>query len=496
MPASDTEGYLFEGKYGTGARQLTYDPRDWSALLHPGIAQGVHAGVPDTIPDLSLGKTGGVYDQDGEGACVAYSEAGLVSLDLALAGQPWIWMDAENLYRRNGGTGQNGVDTRGTLEDIRANGINRREGGGTVKIDSYLFVPKTPGLFKDTIMAALAIGKPCVVATLLPQNFGWDSSGPPNPNAYHQVIISGGDPTWAYILNSWSERWGRSGRGRLLWSHLDPTRWDVYSYLVNPLGTLPTPLPPPPPPPPPPVIVKRYVVTAKATGQGMDTLGAGTSLTGSGGGFSGNLEVTNVAVYEDNTPPPPPDQMAVTGYSANPVKPGTAFTILGRKFLGGNLFVTWQGQSLAVTTRTDTSLLVAAPVSEGTAPVVVRVEGSEAQGPPLTVSAGGNGGGGGDLVIEASAAVRGRSRWLQVGVRDGSGWVAATVTPTAAGIGLGSKLTTPSGDSYVAALWIISAIAPGTPIVISVNASGRQATRTLTVPGDEMDQDAKATLAA
>ena|SRR5437868_5848709 len=257
--------------YGLGSIPVEPDARDWSALLSPGIAQQLHAGAPTAVPDLSEGKVLGLYDQDGEGACVAYSESGLTSLDEALNGRLWVWLDAEQFYHRNGGTGQNGIDTRSSLEDAKNNGIIRKDGQGVVRIENYLWVPKTPGLFKDTIMAALALGKPCVVATLLPTNFGWDSSGPPNPQAYHQVVIVGGDDTWAYILNSWGPNWGRQGRGRLLWSFLDVARWDVYAYLVNGIGVTP-------PPPPVGVVVKSVApnpvvgpAPVTITGSGFDT---------------------------------------------------------------------------------------------------------------------------------------------------------------------------------------------------------------------------------
>ena len=37
---------LWEGIYGLGGQPWSDDARDWSALLHPGIAQRLHAGAP------------------------------------------------------------------------------------------------------------------------------------------------------------------------------------------------------------------------------------------------------------------------------------------------------------------------------------------------------------------------------------------------------------------------------------------------------------------
>ena len=96
--------------YGTGALLLPPDHRDWSALLYPRIAQAVLVGTADTV--RLGGQIGGLYDQGAEGACVAFSEAGVLSREETIQGRPWVWFDAEQFYRRNGGTGQNGIDTR------------------------------------------------------------------------------------------------------------------------------------------------------------------------------------------------------------------------------------------------------------------------------------------------------------------------------------------------------------------------------------------------
>src|SRR5437868_6431746 len=388
--------------YGLGSIPVEPDARDWSALLSPGIAQQLHAGAPTAVPDLSEGKVLGLYDQDGEGACVAYSESGLTSLDEALNGRLWVWLDAEQFYHRNGGTGQNGIDTRSSLEDAKNNGIIRKDGQGVVRIENYLWVPKTPGLFKDTIMAALALGKPCVVATLLPTNFGWDSSGPPNPQAYHQVVIVGGDDTWAYILNSWGPNWGRQGRGRLLWSFLDVARWDVYAYLVNGIGVMP--------PPPPPVNSRRLVGLATGgglAGGGLATLSAGQKLTAEGTGFHGFVEI--VSIDGSPPPPPPPGGITVTGYSKATVAPGEVFSVFGTGFQSSIVTATWGDFQFLARRVSDTEIAVTVPgvLASETRPLTIRVEASVADGPPLTVEVGGDGngdGGGGGLGVSMALA--------------------------------------------------------------------------------------------
>ena len=109
---------------GLGGGPLPFDPRDYSILSDPAVARIMQIGPPRAV-DLS-NFAGGVYDQGAEGACVAFSEAGAVSLEQAIANRPWPWLDAENLYRRNGGHGDNGIDTSTSLEDILQHGINRQ----------------------------------------------------------------------------------------------------------------------------------------------------------------------------------------------------------------------------------------------------------------------------------------------------------------------------------------------------------------------------------
>ena len=282
--------------YGTGALPLPPDPRDRSALLHPRIARAVHVGTADTV--RLGGQIGGIYNQDGEGACVAFSEAGVVSREETIQGRPWVWLDAENLYRRNGGTGQNGVDTRQTLQDIIDHGINRQDGGPPIKEGSYLFVPKQPGIWEATIMAALAVGKAVTLATYLPTTFGWDSSGAPDPNRYHQVYISGGDPLWWEIVNSWGSGFGQNGLGRLLKSFVDPLRGDVYAYVVAEADIVPTPLPTPLPTPTP-----TRQLSGMASGLGLATLATGNIVKASTDTFSGSLQITQI---QDGQPTPTP----------------------------------------------------------------------------------------------------------------------------------------------------------------------------------------------
>jgi uncharacterized protein YkwD len=90
-------------------------------------------------------------------------------------------------------------------------------------------------------------------------------------------------------------------------------------------------------------------------------------------------------------PTPPPIGPEVTGYSHNPVKAGERFVIQGRNFGGGNLFASHATTSLEVIARDPDRITVRAPdyAAPTAATVVVRIEGTEARGPVLTVTPNG-----------------------------------------------------------------------------------------------------------
>lgn len=315
--------------HGTGALLLTPDPRDWSAFQHPAIAAAIDAGVPDTV--ALGGSIGSVYDQGAEGACVAFSEAGAVSREETVQGRPWVVLDAENLYRRNGGTGANGVDTRQTLQDIVSNGINRLDGGPPIHEKSYMFVPKDPLVWEQTIMAALSVGKPVTLATYLPavngsENFGWNSDGTPNPQRYHQIYLDGGDPEWWTFVNSWGPGFGQNGRGRIKKSYVDPNRADVYAYIIEPGDSV---IPPPPPPPPPNVRKITGSAVGIAQGVGSNLFAVGQSIPVASGAFTGTISITQIDDGNVLPPPPPPP----------PPPPGTLKVNIarGRGYLAANV---------------------------------------------------------------------------------------------------------------------------------------------------------------
>lgn len=296
---------------GLGGSELISRPSDWPMILLPHVA--------DALPKVFAPTTMApffrqAYDQGQTGACVAASSSGLSSIDGLIDQNRWQMFDWRKVYTDNGGTGQNGVDSRQVLEYLKNNGTPLLNGAGSVKVvGSYLFAPRVPGAFRQTLQAALTARQPFVVALLLPQNFGWDSGGAVT-SGYHQVEGLGGDDTWCEIGNSWGDNWGQAGRGRIAWDYLEASNLQngyCYAYTVSPIvlnpQPNPNPNPPPPPPPPPPgqfgfaVQPNRYgalaVVIVKLVGPQGQALSGIVTLTVGGQSFRHIAYSTRPAVF-------------------------------------------------------------------------------------------------------------------------------------------------------------------------------------------------------
>jgi len=246
---------------GTGALFRDSDLRDWHLELEPNTAEVLAESPPPScivvdaeMTEESISAAIGVaYDQDGEGACVAYSSGGAKSIEDFKDERLWRMYDAEALYRACGGTGQNGISTDRALRYIRDYGLVEPATGFIRKIQGYAFAPQVANAWRLTLASALVANGPCVVAMLLPSVLGWDSNEIAT-SGYHQLCFIAydglGDNDHAIFLNSW----GRYLRIiRVKWHFLEGGNFQsrhVYGYqLIDVIDFI---APPPPPPPPPP----------------------------------------------------------------------------------------------------------------------------------------------------------------------------------------------------------------------------------------------------
>jgi hypothetical protein len=371
------ESALVDG-HGTGATVLTPDTRDYPIQLLPGFD-------PDALSPIDLTEDFRQrYDQGSEPSCVAFSTCGLTSAFDWLVDHGWDVLDGHRAYRELGGNGSSGIDTRVMLEYARSQGIPLLSGAGSLKIGSYVFANREPGQFRQEIVAALNAGHFCTIATLLPSNFGWDSSGSPNAAFYHQVVAAGatgiGDNDWMIFVNSWGPNWGRGGLGRLTWGYLEQNNLQggyVYAYAVSPIVLIP--------PPPPPPVKPIYLVTGhyrSAQGETPPPFGSLTTLNGAA--TPGSFEIINWQ-KEGEPPPPPPNTLTVTGYQPAQPKKSSSFDILGSGFSAGSQVVIEGVASVSATVASPTLILAVAPAVPG--PYMLRVKSGDksALGPPLVV---------------------------------------------------------------------------------------------------------------
>ena len=224
-----------------------------------------------------------------------------------------------------------------------------------------------------------------------------------------------------------------------------------------------------------PPVVKGATVAGRATGENVWQVQPNTPYTMAN---PPGVVVNFSTVTQDGGGPTPPPGLSVTGYSPNPVKAGASFTIQGQGFTGGNLTVSWQGQSLIASRLSDAQIQATAPSVASTAsgPVTVRVEGASVDGPPLTVQAG-DVQPGGDIKVMVTAKPSQFRNTVSVicYTADANGAslpcsVAGTVTGPKGSTSLWGQTT--HGTSGPA-IWSVARPADwGTPCQIVVNASG------------------------
>jgi hypothetical protein len=221
-------------RFGLGALPLNPDSRlrDMKSLSL--VRAAVSTSVPP-VADLSS-YVKGCYNQGQEGSCVAYSCAAMMSIFQDEKSNDWIQFNAEQCYVACGGTGQNGISTPDALNWIEGTGFGDSTDQKRYKIAAYAFAdPRTPDGW-NTVKAALAAGLPCVVALLLPSDFGsqFGSSGDCTSttltNGYHQVCAVGYTGNALTILNSWGPTWGRQGVGSIALGAIQAPEQEGYAY--------------------------------------------------------------------------------------------------------------------------------------------------------------------------------------------------------------------------------------------------------------------------
>lgn len=247
-------------EFGTGALFRPPQPKDFALANLPEVADQLAAGLPSAFMTMPMDKVETIYNQGAESSCVAYSTCGVKSIEDFLDLGQWQTYDGGELYRANGGTGNNGVYTDRVLEYARTVGCKLLGGEARFKILNYLFAPQVAGAWRQTVAAATIASGPCVIATTLPPVFGWDSSGPGNKASYHQMLVFGyeglGDSDHVVLLNSWGRGWGNGGFCRLTWGFLEGNGFQdkyVYAYRVTDIDD-PNPEPPIPLPEPDPTV--------------------------------------------------------------------------------------------------------------------------------------------------------------------------------------------------------------------------------------------------
>lgn len=247
----------------TGGVFRPLDLRDRSILNVPSVADNLVAGPLlqySTVPVKDFGYANFdkavqiQYDQGGEGSCVPNSEAGSKSIEDWLESHVWRKYDAREVYIVCGGHDNVGVSTDQSLGYVRDVGFKDMQSDQRFKIASYAFVPRVPNLFRESFAAMMnpvaigEVGRPGVLAALLPTQFGWDSNETPS-GSYHQMcaVAYDGlrDDNHLILLNSWPFL----RLVRLTWRYIESNGFlNYYNYAYGMWDATDVILPPPPPP--------------------------------------------------------------------------------------------------------------------------------------------------------------------------------------------------------------------------------------------------------
>jgi len=233
LPPLDSRGF------GTGSLTLNPDSR-LRAMESLRVIRRVKAmGIPNQADLTTYVK--GNYNQGDENSCVAYSVAGMQSTYEEIEHNRWITFDAEESYVANGGYGPNGISAVDALDWEESPGMRDISTGQRYKIATYAFANPMTDAGIQTIKAAIAAKRPCVLALLLPADFGDQFEGDGTcksdvvTSGYHQICVVGYDQVRFKLLNSWGNNWGIKGIGSIKWSFVQKAeqRGWVYAYTTT-----------------------------------------------------------------------------------------------------------------------------------------------------------------------------------------------------------------------------------------------------------------------
>jgi hypothetical protein len=233
LPDFDSKGF------GLGALPLNRDARDLDLASIQEVAELLRDGFPSqaTLWDYVLM----IYNQGSQPSCVPFSVAAMQSVFEHIEHGWWGELDAEECYWANGGDGTNGVETRQVLQWEQNVGMYFLNTGRRYRIGSFAFADPRTDAGVNSIKAAVAAKRPCVLALLLPEDF-WagDSTGAVVTRGYHQICVTGYTPERLLFVNSWGVDYGNGGFGSIPWSFLRKPEQTHFTYAFTAIDAIDT----------------------------------------------------------------------------------------------------------------------------------------------------------------------------------------------------------------------------------------------------------------
>jgi Papain family cysteine protease len=322
LPPSPVPDFL------TGLDLRPPDPRDANLAEDPEIARLLAVGLPEAA-DLVPHFKGPVLNQGSIPSCVAHTMAHMQAIHQSIEeGGVARVFDAPRAHRETGPEEQ-GRWPDDLLRYCQGQGMPLTGAGSRYRITAYAFAPKGPQ-WADTIKAAIVAQRPVPICYLLPQNYGWESSGGMT-QGYHETLIVGYRQDAFLMLNSWSSSWGKNGYGWVPIRFLEMENYQQ-GHVIAHSGVMDERLAPIPDPEPQPVV-------------------------------------------------------RISHYTPAQGRPGAGFRIHGEGF-HGEIGARWGNHPLVALAASDREILATPPLTTppGIQPVFVTALGVTAQGPPFTLA--------------------------------------------------------------------------------------------------------------